>query len=71
MGARNDSGVGLGIRLTRSELRRLEALAEATGRKPSGVIRALIGITTLDDRETLERIRSGFHKQEEVKDGGV
>ncbi len=54
-------GVGLGLRLTRDEWRHLERLAQATGRKPAGVIRLLIAGTTLGDSEAMARLRSTFY----------
>lgn len=53
-------GVGLGLRLSRDEYRHLERLAQATGRKPAGVVRLLITGTSLADSEALAKLRSTF-----------
>ena len=49
--------VGYGLRLTKSEMKRLDALARATGRSKNGVIRALVRLAQVRDLETLTLVR--------------
>ena len=57
---RNNQMVGIGIRLTPKEYRRLEELAENTGRKPAGVVRRLIRMSSPRDEEVLAKLRGVF-----------
>ncbi len=52
-------GVGVGLRLSRDEARRLDDLARATGRSPAGVLCALVRYASPRDPELLERLREG------------
>jgi len=52
-------GRGLGVRLTRAEARRLEALAEATGHTPEGVVRRFLQ-TARGDPDMVARLRGPF-----------
>lgn len=55
---------GMGIKLTRSEHRRLEELAKRTGRSKNQVVRALLRLATVRDNEVLQLVRL------EAKNGG-
>ena len=55
---------GLGIRLTRQEMRRLDSLARATGRSKNGVIRALVRLAQPRDLDMLAIIRQEQTKLE-------
>ena len=56
MGRNDSNGVGLGIRLTRSELKRLDELAQAMGHTRTQVIRVLINATSPRDNETVRNL---------------
>ena len=49
--------VGLGIRLSKSESKRLAALARASGRSKNSVIRALVRLAGPRDVETMGLLR--------------
>ena len=51
------SEIGLGVRLSRAELRRLDELAQATGRNRNAVLRALIATTSARDGETVRNLQ--------------
>lgn len=57
-------GRGLGLRLSRAEFRRLEALAEATGHTPEGVVRRFLQ-TVGGDQELVARLRGPFVESED------
>lgn len=54
---RNDDYVGYGLRLTKAEMKRLDALAKATGRSKNGVMRALVRLAQPRDLDMLSIIR--------------
>jgi len=60
--------VGLGIRLSREEHRRLEELARATGRTPAGVIGRWLRAVNVRDAATLAMLREGTINRTEVND---
>jgi hypothetical protein len=57
-------GVGLALRLSKGERRRLEALAEATGHTPEGVVRRFLQ-TVRGDQEMVARLRGPFAELEQ------
>lgn len=52
-------GVGLGLRLSRDEARRLDDLARAVGRSREGVLCALVRFASPRDPELVQRLREG------------
>lgn len=52
-------GVGLGLRLSRAEHRRLQELARATGRSEAGVLRRWLQVASARDEDTLAMLRDG------------
>lgn len=65
-------GVGLGLRLSRQEHRRLEELARASGRSPAGVIRRWLQATSARDEATIAMLREGtINKTEVCEDAAV
>lgn len=53
---------GMGIRLTKSEMRKLEELAKQTGRSRNSVIRCLVRLASARDTNTLELIRNEYRQ---------
>ena len=63
-------GIGLGLRLTSSELRRLDVLAKATGRTRSAVVRGLLRLASARDVDGLQLLRESLTTlQKEDADG--
>ena len=58
--------VGLGIRLSHEEDRRLDELARRTGRTKGAVLRALIRLASARDETNLELIRNELRKAEDA-----
>ena len=55
---------GLGIKLTKSESRRLEELAKQTGRSKNSVIRCLLRLASARDANALELIRDEYRNMQ-------
>jgi len=53
---------GIGVRLTKSEARRLEELARYTNRSKNNVIRCLIRLASVRDAQTLELVKQEYKK---------
>jgi len=65
---------GIGVRLTKSEARRLEELARYTNRSKNNVIRCLIRLASPRDGQVLELVRGEYKKllsEKEAYDAGL
>ena len=65
---------GIGVRLTKSEARRLEELARYTNRSKNSVIRCLIRLASPRDGQALELVKQEYRKlmnEREAYDAGL
>ena len=71
MGNGRSEGVGLGIRLSRAEMRRLDELARVTGRNPAGVIRALLATASPRDEDLVSKLKVALYRSGGCQDAGL